>query len=63
MIAIRHLGSAVGCNPRRTDRLGRIFPNNEPIVSLVGALLLEQNDEWAVQRPLYNAGKRRPVEQ
>ncbi len=27
-----------------------IFPNDDPIVRLVGALLLEQNDEWAVQR-------------
>jgi putative transposase len=30
-----------------------IFPNEECIVRLVGAILLEQNDEWAVQRARY----------
>jgi putative transposase len=53
-----HWPQIAGTNPierlngeikRRADVVG-IFPNAEAVIRLVGALMLEQNDEWAVGR-------------
>ena len=44
----------VGVRPRPRTGGGRAsLPNEAAITRLIGAILLEQNDEWAVQRSRY----------
>lgn len=43
----------LNCEIKRRTNVVVIFPNEASITRLIGAILLEQNDEWAVQRGRY----------
>jgi len=53
----------LNCETKRRSVWVDIFPNQDAIVRLVGAVLLEQNDEWAVQRARHVASMIQPSAQ
>jgi transposase-like protein len=39
---------------RRRERVIRIFPNEESIIRLLGAMLMEQHEKWISGRKYFN---------
>jgi putative transposase len=53
---VEHLNKEV---KRRADVVVGIFPNEESITRLIGAVLMEANDEWQLQHRYDDQGFRR----
>ena len=51
--SVDDLVRAMGLDGISRSQVSRLFPNEAAVVRLVGAILLEQSDEWATQRARY----------
>lgn len=42
---------------RRRDRVIRIYPNEQSVIRLLGALLMEQDEKWSSGRKYFDMGE------